>query len=56
MIFEDGFPTLKAATKLTIKVISNKLGGSFVFGPTEQIANDNVFNLLDRTIDQTKNK
>jgi hypothetical protein len=45
--FESGFPTAKAATKLTMKVIASKIGGSSVFGPTEQIANDNVFNLLD---------
>jgi hypothetical protein len=54
--FESGFPTAKAATKITMKVIASKIVGSSVFGPTEQIANDNVFNLLDRTGDLAKNK
>lgn len=54
--FESGFPTAKAATKLTMKVIASKIGGSSVFGSTEQIANENVFNLLDRTVDLGKNK
>jgi hypothetical protein len=39
-----------------MKVIASKIGGSSVFGPTEQIANENVFNLLDRTVDLAKNK
>lgn len=54
--FESGFPTARAATKITMKVIANKIGGSSVFSPTEQIANDNVFNLLDTTGDLGKHK
>jgi hypothetical protein len=54
--FESGFATAKAAIKLTMKVMTSKIGGSSVFGSTEQIVNENVFNLLDRTVDLGKNK
>ncbi|MFT7334739.1 MAG: hypothetical protein ACI9M1_000630 [Porticoccaceae bacterium] len=36
--------------------LHKKREGSTVFGLTEQVVNDNVFNLFDRTIDESKKK
>jgi RHS repeat-associated protein len=44
----------KVVTKGVIEAVSTKIGGSNAFGPVEQIINDNIFNLLDRTIDEVK--
>lgn len=51
-MFEGKFSWEKAATKLSLEYISNKLGGSDVMKPVEKIINDNVFNGLDRIIDE----
>ena len=51
---EKKFSLTKAATKLSIGIISSKLGTSNAFGPTEKIVNSTIFNLLDRSVDEIK--
>ncbi|MFE3872249.1 RHS repeat domain-containing protein, partial [Flavobacterium sp. ZS1P70] len=50
--FEGKFSFAKFVRKATIEAVSRKLGGSSAFGPTEQIVNDNIFNLGDRALDE----
>ena len=50
--FEGKFSFTKFLRKATIETVSRKLGGSTVFGPTEQIINDNIFNAGDKALDE----
>ncbi|ELV7526263.1 RHS repeat-associated core domain-containing protein [Flavobacterium psychrophilum] len=50
--FEGNFSFAKFVRKATIETISRKLGGSSAFGPTEQIINDNIFNIGDKALDE----
>jgi RHS repeat-associated protein len=49
---EGAFSLSKTATKVLIETVSRKLGGAKEFGPVEKMINDNIFNGLDRTIDE----
>ncbi len=42
----------KLIRKGTVEALSRKVGGSDSFGPTEQVINDNIFNLGDNTLDE----
>lgn len=53
---EGEFSFEKTITKGVIEGASRKLGGSSVFGPTEQIVNDNLFNGLDKSIDVVRDQ
>lgn len=50
--FEGNFSFEKFIRKATIETVSRKLGGSSTFGPTEQMVNDNIFNLGDKALDE----
>jgi hypothetical protein len=54
--FEGNFSFAKFVRKATIETVSRKLGGSSTFGPTEQIVNDNIFNVGDKALDELDKK
>jgi RHS repeat-associated protein len=53
---EGEFSGSKFVTKAVIETASRKISGADSFGPTEQVVNDNIFNLLDNTLDSTREK
>ena len=54
--FEGNLTFEKVLTKAVIETASRKIGGSSVFGPTEQIVNDNLFNGVDKLGDEIRDK
>ncbi|WP_242412058.1 DUF6443 domain-containing protein [Flavobacterium sp. Root186] len=54
--FEGNLTFEKVLTKAVIETASRKIGGSSVFGPTEQIVNDNLFNGIDKLGDEIRDK
>lgn len=50
--FEGKFSFSKFLRKASVEALSRKLGGSDSFKPMEQQVNDNIFNLLDNTLDE----
>ncbi|EJL62505.1 RHS repeat-associated core domain protein-containing protein [Flavobacterium sp. CF136] len=55
-VFEGNFSLEKTVTKGVIEIASRRIGGSSVFGPTEQIVNDNLFNGVDKLGDEIRDK
>ena len=56
MFFEGNFSLEKTVTKGVIEIASRRIGSSSVFGPTEQIVNDNLFNGVDKLGDEIRDK
>lgn len=55
-IAEGNFSLEKFITKGVTETLSRKVGGSSSFGPTEQIVNDNIFNLSDNAVDAARDQ